>query len=99
MNSAVTTPARAILTTGVCVRGVTIIIQQCILLADFIVLLKKDFNAIFSLDWLARYGTLIYYKKKIQLCLKHNMKISFKGKGRVKGGYLISFHHTNRLID
>lgn len=62
-------------------RGVTIIIQQCILLADFIVLLKKDFNAIFSLDWLARYGTLIYYKKKIQLCLKHNMKISFKGKG------------------
>lgn len=51
MNSAVTTPAQAVLTTRVCVRGVTIIIQRCILLADFIVLLMKDFNAIFSLDW------------------------------------------------
>lgn len=46
----VSTPTGVVLTTKVCVRGVTILIEQCIPLIDFTMLLMREFDAIFSMD-------------------------------------------------
>lgn len=55
-------------------------------------LLMGEFYAIISMDWMARYKSLIDYKnKKFQLCLKQNVKIAFQGIGSDRGSCLILF--------
>lgn len=49
----VLTLARAIFTFGVCVSGVVVLIQQRILLTNFIVLPMRPLDAIFSMDLMA----------------------------------------------
>lgn len=46
----VSTLVGASLTTGVCVRGVNVVIHQHIMLMDFIVLPMKEFDTIFGMD-------------------------------------------------
>ena len=64
----VSTPSGATLITGLCVRGVPIVIQQRTLLTDFVVLPLSEFDAIFGMDWMTRHSALIdCRKKKVQL--------------------------------
>lgn len=58
------TTTRAVLATGVFVRGVTLLIQRCILLTDFIELPMREFDAIFGMDCMTQHGALIVYKMK-----------------------------------
>lgn len=93
------TTTRAVLATGVFVRGVTLLIQQCILLTDFIELPMREFDAIFGMDWMTRHGALIVYKmKKVQLRLKEHVQIVFQDRGKDRSGCLISLHQAQRLI-
>lgn len=87
----VPTFAGAILTTRVCVRGVVVLIQQSILLADFTVLPMREFDTIFGMDWMTQHALIDCQKKKVQLRLKQNVWIAFQGTSRDKGGCLISF--------
>lgn len=73
-------PNEAILTIGVCVRDVVVVIQQHILLTDFIVLMMREFETIFGIDWMAKYWAFIdCRKKKVQLYIKKNVEIVFLG--------------------
>lgn len=58
------TPTRAILTTGVCVRGITIVVQLRILSTNFTVLAMREFGAIFSMVWMTRHLAHIDCQKK-----------------------------------
>lgn len=76
-------PSYATLNTAMCVRDVPVVIQRCMLLTNFVVLMMGDFNSIFIMDWLTRYRVLIdFKKKKVQHHLSRNERVTFKGKGR-----------------
>lgn len=81
----VSTPSGVTLTIGVCVGGVTVIIQQHTLLNDFLVLPMGEFDVIFSMDWMTRHKMLIdCQKKKVQIHLAHGQRVTFHGRGSVK---------------
>lgn len=97
---AVSTTTSATLPTGECVRGVPIIIQQCMLLTDFVVLLMSEFNVIFIIDWMMRHRALIdCQKKKVKLCLPHHKRITFKGRDKGSGGRLITIQRGQHLVE
>ena len=55
---------------------------------------------IFRINWMTRNRTLIdYRKKKVQLRLKRNVRITFQGRGRDRDRSLISYTKAHRLID
>lgn len=51
----VCTPVGATLTTGVCIRGITIVIQCRTLSTEFVVLSMRDFDVFFFMDWMTRH--------------------------------------------
>lgn len=55
----VSTPSGAILTIGVCERGVVVLIHLHILLTNFTMLLMKEFKAIFSMYCMTQHHVLI----------------------------------------
>lgn len=59
----VLTPTGVDLTTGECVRNITIVIQQCVLLTDLTMLLMREFDVIFIMDWMTNHRALIDYDK------------------------------------
>lgn len=74
----VSTPVRVLHTTSECVKGVTVVIYQCIPSTDSIVLPIWKFDTIFNMDWMTCPSTFIeYQKKKVQLTLKANVRITF----------------------
>ena len=88
----VSTPFGATLTTGVCVRGVPIVIQWHTLLTDFVVLPIREFDAIFGMDWTTRYRSLIDYgKKKVTFHPSCRSSVTFQGRGRLDRDSLITF--------
>lgn len=70
----VLTPTRATLTTRVCVRGLPIVIHRCTLLMDFVILLMRQFDAIFDMEWMTRHKALIGCLKKKVWLASHAMK-------------------------
>lgn len=69
-NLVVSTLAGATVTTGVCVRGLTIVMHQQVLPTDFVAILMREFSAIFGMDWIMRYRVLIDCQKmKVQFHL------------------------------
>ena len=78
----VLTPTRVVLTTAVCVRDVSVVIQRRILLTDFTVLPMREFDAIFGMDWMTCHRALIDCQmKKVQLHLRRNVQMAFQGRG------------------
>lgn len=66
----VTTPVGVDFTTKVRMRDIIIVMQRRVWLADFTVLLMRDFDVIFGMDWITRHRALIdLQKKKVQLQL------------------------------
>lgn len=71
------TPTSATLTTGMCVRGIFVAIQWCMLLIDFVMLPMGEFDAILSMDWMSRHRALIDCEKKVQLRLTCDERVAF----------------------
>lgn len=66
----VTTPVRVDFTTKVRMRDIIIVMQRRVWLTDFTMLLMRDFDVIFGMDWITRHRALIdLQKKKVQLQL------------------------------
>lgn len=86
------TPTSATLTIGVCVSGISIVIQCHTLSTDFVVLSMSEVDAIFSMDWMTRHKVLIDCpKKKVQLRLSSHERVTFQGRGRGSRGSFITF--------
>lgn len=57
----VLTPARAVLTIGVCMRGFIVVIHELNLLTNFTMLQIRKFDAIFVMDRMRQHRALIDY--------------------------------------
>ena len=76
----VSTPFGATLTKGVGVRYVPIVIQRHTLRTDFVVLPMREFDAIFGMDLMTRYGALIDCgKKKVTFHPSCRSSVTFQG--------------------
>lgn len=64
-DSVVSTPVNSTLTTGVCVRGIPVVIQHHTLLTDFVVLPMRQFDTTFCMDWMTMHRALINCPKKM----------------------------------
>lgn len=96
----VSTPGIAVLTTNVCVRDIIMVIERSILSTNFTLLAMREYDAIFSMDWMTKHRALIdCQKKKVLLFLKWNVKFIFQGRRRDRSGSLISYQRAQRLID
>lgn len=94
-NLVVSTPTSATLTIGLCVSGITVVIQCRMLSMDFVVLSMGEVYAIFGMEWMTRHRALIdCLKKKVQLHLSSHEKATFEGRGSGSRGSFISFQRV-----
>ena len=70
------------------------------MLTDFVVLPMREFDAIFGMDWMIRYGALINCgKKKVTFHPSRRSSVTFQGRGRLDRDSLITFQRARQLVE